>query len=249
MGGTVDDQRRDMSGNPLFLGEGVVVDAAGNLFLADTGQQQVRKVSPDGAVSLVVGPPELSTPAGLAVDEAGHLFIADSQRHRVLRVGRDGSLTPVAGTGTAGASGDGGPAARAQLHEPCGLALDRAGSLYIADAGNHRIRKVAPEGTIRTVAGTGRAGFSGDGGPATVARLDRPLGLVIDRQGQLFLVDSLNGRIRRVDAAGVITTVLHAGAGYFPASLAVDGEGHLLVADPFLHRILHVSGVTAPTRR
>src|SRR5690242_5393285 len=102
MGGTVDDQRRDRSGNPVRLGEGVVVDAAGNLFLVDTGQQQVRKVSPDGAVSLVVGPPELSTPAGLAVDEAGQLFIADSQRHRVLRVGRDGSLTPVAGTGAAG---------------------------------------------------------------------------------------------------------------------------------------------------
>jgi DNA-binding beta-propeller fold protein YncE len=237
-----------MSGNSRFLGEGVGVDAAGNLFLADTGQQQVWKVSPDGAVSLVVGPPELGTPAGLAVDAAGQLFIADSQRHRVLRAGRDGGLTPVAGTGCAGCAGDGGPAGCAQLNEPCGLAVDRAGSVYIADTGNHRVRQVAPEGTIRTVAGTGRAGFSGDGGPATAARLDRPLGLVVDRQGQLFIVDSLNGRVRRVDAAGVITTVFRAAAGYFPARIAVDEEGHLLVADPFQHRILKVPGVASATR-
>jgi sugar lactone lactonase YvrE len=233
---------------PLFLGEGVAVDAAGNLFLADTGKRQVRRVSPDSSVSLVLGPPELSAPSGLAADGAGQLFIADSQNHRVLRVGLDGSLTPVAGTGFAGCSGDGGPAPHAQLNEPWGLAFDPTGCLSIADAGNHRIRQVAPDGTITTVAGTGMAGLSGDGGLATAARLDRPLGLLLDSQGCLFVVDSLNGRIRKVDCEGVITTVFCATTGYFPASIAVDGEGNLLVADPFQHRIVKVSGVAAPPR-
>jgi DNA-binding beta-propeller fold protein YncE len=242
------------TGAPLFLGEGVAVDAAGNLFLADTGKRQVRKVSPDRSVSLVLGPPELSMPTGLAADGAGQLFIADSQRHRVLRVGLDGSLSTVAGTGFAGCSGDGGAAPAAQLNGPWGLAIDPGGNLYIADAANHRVRRVTPEGIIATVAGTGTPGFSGDGGPATLARLDRPLDLTVDSQGTLFIVDSLNGRVRRVGRDGMITTVFsiaaETGGGgsmpYYPACVAVDGEGNLLVADPFHHRIFRVSGVAAP---
>lgn len=240
------------TGAPLFLGEGVAVDAAGNLFLADTGKRQVRKVSADGSVSLVFGPPELSAPSGLAADGAGQLFIADSQNHRVWRVGVDGSLSTMAGTGFAGYSGDGGPAPAAQLNGPWGLAVDPGGNLSIADAANHRVRQVTPEGIISTTAGTGTPGFSGDGSPAPLARLDRPLHLAVDRQGSLFIVDSLNGRVRRVDRQGVITTVFSIAAEtggasmpYYPACVAVDGEGNLLVADPFQHRVFVVRGVAA----
>jgi sugar lactone lactonase YvrE len=195
-----------------------------------------------------VRPPDLSVPSGLALDADGSLYISDSGQHRVLKLGPEGRLLTVVGTGTAGFTGDGGPAAAAQLDGPWGLAVDARGSLAIADAGNHCVRQVTPDGRITTVAGTGMAGLSGDGGPATAARLDRPLGLAFDRQGRLFVVDSLNGRIRRVDGEGVITTVFCATTGYFPASIAVDGKGNVLVADPFHHRIIKVSGVATPPR-
>jgi sugar lactone lactonase YvrE len=144
----------------------------------------------------------------------------------------------------------------AQLYAPWGLAVDGSGHLFIADAGNHRVRRVAPDGTISTVAGVGTAGFSGDGGAATTAQLDRPIGVAVDSDGNLFIVDSLNGRIRRVGADGVITTVFDGTGGghgshpfsgrYYPARVAVDREGCLLVADPFHHRIHKVAGVAAP---
>jgi trimeric autotransporter adhesin len=242
------------TGAPLFLGEGVAVDAVGNLFLADTEKRQVRKVSPDRSVFVVLGPPELSAPSGLVADGAGQLFIADSQNDQVVRIARDGSLSTVAGTGVGGCSGDGGPAPDAQLNQPWGLAIDNQGSLYIADAGNHRVRRVSPDGLISTVAGVGRAGCSGDEGPALAAELDRPLDVAVDDRGNLFLVDSLNGRIRRVGIEGVITTVFH-GSGtrdgaalYFPARVAVDAAGNLLIADPFQHRIFQLSRVATPVR-
>jgi sugar lactone lactonase YvrE len=238
------------------LAAGAVLDQEGNLFVADIPRRQVRKLAPNGSVLVVLGPSELSLPAGLAVDSAGSLFIADSQRHRVLRVAPDGSVTRVAGTGVAGFAGDGGPASVAQLNRPWGLAIDHRDQLYIADAGNHRIRRVAPEGTITTVAGTGEAGFSGDRGQATMARLDRPLGLAVDSRGNLFVVDSLNGRVRMVDPEGVITTVFGSGGGkcesprrsprYYPATVAVDQEGNLWVADPFQLRVIKIAGVAAP---
>jgi sugar lactone lactonase YvrE len=160
------------------------------------------------------------------------------------------------GTGTGGFSGDGGAATAAELNEPWGLAVDSRDNLFIADANNHRVRKVAPDGTIVTVAGVGTAGFSGDGGAATAAQLDRPIGVAVDSQGSLFIVDSLNGRIRNVGLDGVSTTVFDgtgedrgaasSAARYYPASVAVDRKGNLLIADPFRHRVLAVSGVAAP---
>jgi DNA-binding beta-propeller fold protein YncE len=235
------------SPHPVFL-EGAVADAAGTLYITAASRSQVLQVTREGGVVSLVGPADLSVPTGLALGDAGSLYISDSGRHRVLKLGPEGRLLTVAGTGTAGFSGDGGPATAAQLNGPWGLAVDPGGSLAIADAGNHCVRQVTPEGRITTVAGTGMAGLSGDGGPATAARLDRPLGLVFDRWGRLFVVDSLNGRIRKVDGEGVITTVFCATTGYFPAGIAVDGEGNLLVADPFQHRIFKVSGEAAPPR-
>jgi sugar lactone lactonase YvrE len=254
---SIDTERPAGAADPAwFLLEGMVLDRSGNLYLADPGQRRVRQITPAGLVLTVAGPPALSLPTGLALDGAGLLFIADAEAHRVLRVGPEGCMATAAGTGAAGFSGDGGSATAARLNEPWGLAVDSRGHLFIADAGNHRIRQVTPGGIITTVAGEGRAGFSGDGGAATAAQFDRPIGLAVDSQRNLFIVDSLNGRVRKVGRDGLITTVFDgygedSGAApttarYYPASVAVDREGRLLIADPFLRGVVAVAGVTAP---
>jgi sugar lactone lactonase YvrE len=232
------------------------MDLAGNLYVTDGARGQVLRVTPEGVVGPLVGLGDLSLPTALVLDDHGTLYISDSGKHQVLKLGRDGRVSTVAGTGTAGFSGDGGPATDAQLNGPWGLALDSQGHLHIADAANHRVRRVTPEGIIATIAGTGTPGFSGDGGPATLAQLDRPLDLTADSQGNLFIVDSLNGRVRKVGGDGVITSVFSVGSEtrrgiarlYFPALVAVDSQGNLLVADPFLHRVSVVPGVAAPHR-
>src|SRR5215212_8313585 len=146
------------SGHQVPFLEGVVADAAGNLYIADRSQGLVRRVTPEGSSVTLVGPPELAMPTGLALDSSGHLYISDGQRHRVLKVGPEGAVATAAGTGVAGCFGDGGPATAARLREPWGVAVDRHGSLSIADTGNHRVCRVAPGGLIVTVAGGGRAG-------------------------------------------------------------------------------------------
>ncbi|TMB06950.1 MAG: hypothetical protein E6J71_30080, partial [Deltaproteobacteria bacterium] len=144
----------------------------------------------------------LYNPTGVALDGAGNLFIADGGNQRIRRVDAGtGTITTVAGNGTFGFSGDGGPATAAALGTPVGVALDGAGNLFIADYYNYRIRRVdAGTGTITTVAGNGTQGFSGDGGPATAAELDGPQGVALDGAGDLFIAESGNARIRRVDA-------------------------------------------------
>ena len=228
------------------------MDPAGNLYITDGARGQVLRVTPEGVVVPLVRPADLSSPTALALDDDGNLYIVDNGKHLVLKLEPDGRLLTVAGTGTAGFSGDGGPATSAQLNGPWGLALDQSGNLCIADAANHCVRRVTPAGIISTIAGTGIPGFSGDGGPATLARLDRPLALTVDSQGNLFIVDSLNGRVRKVGRDGAVTTVFSIGAEtggasmpYYPAGVAVDGEGSLLVADPFQHRVFVVRGVAA----
>jgi hypothetical protein len=140
----------------------------------------------------------LEYPMGLAVDAAGNLYIADVANNRVRRVAPDGTITTVAGNGTGGFCGDGGPATQACLYAPLGPFVDAAGNLYIADARNDRVRRVAPDGTITTVAGNGTAGFCGDGGPATQACLEYPMGLAVDAAGNLYIADRSNSRVRLV---------------------------------------------------
>lgn len=151
----------------------------------------------------------------VSVDAAGNLFVADQGKHVVYKVDRLGATTVVAGTGTRGYSGDGALATNAQLNAPTGTAIAPDGTLYIADFANDRIRKVAPNGIITTIAGS-LGGFTGDGGPATAARINAPLSLALDAAGNLFLTDSANLRIRKIAANGVITTV--AGTGRFSRS-------------------------------
>ena len=140
---------------------------------------------------------DLNYPRGVAVDGAGNVYIADALNQRIWKVDSSGRITTVAGTGIRGFSGDGGPAVQAQFDYPYDLALDGAGNLYIPDSGNHRVRKVdASSGKITTVAGTGTAGFSGDGGLATAAALRFPGGVAVDGAGNLYIADSGNERIR-----------------------------------------------------
>jgi sugar lactone lactonase YvrE len=253
----------------------VAVDAAGNLLIADTGNNRIRRV--DGATGVITtvagtgptgseagsfsgdgGPAvnaNLRFPSSVAVDASGNLYIADGGNHRIRRVDSvTGIITTAAGSGSFGFSGDGGPATDAQL-APSDIAVDASGNLFIADANNNRIRRVdGATGVITTVAGTGTAGHSGDGGPATSASLFSPRGVAVDAAGNLFFAVASN-RIRRVDAAtGIITTVAGSGASGFsgdggpaisaslfgPAGVAVDAAGNLFIADFRNNRIRRV---------
>ena len=242
---------------------GLALDASRNLFISSGAGASLRRVTPAGIITLVSGGSGGyagdSEPAsqgrflnidGLAVDSSGGILIADSGNNRVRRIDPSNRLSTIAGNGTRGFAGDGGPAAAAQFASPRYLALDRDGRIYISDTANHRIRRIGRDGIVTTIAGNGNPGFTGDGGPALEAALGSPLGLALDPAGNLFVV-SLN-RVRRVDAAsGAITTIAGNGAAAFsgdgglaanasfdvPQGLALDDTGALYVADSRNFRI------------
>jgi sugar lactone lactonase YvrE len=255
----------------LFAG-GVAADAWGNFYIADSANERVRKVDTNGLITTIAGNgaaafsgdggpatnASLFNPVGVAVDAAGGLFIADELNDRVRAVDTNGLITTVAGNGANGFSGDGGPATDASLSGPAGLAVDGSGDLFISDAENNRVRAIGTNGVIATVAGNATNGFFGDGGPATNASLSGPAGLAVDAWGNLFIADSGNRRIRKVDTNGVITTVAGNGdAGFYgdggpatnaflesPAAVAVDLFGNLFIADSTEHvREVSVNGV------
>jgi uncharacterized protein (TIGR03437 family) len=206
----------------------VTLDAAGNLYIADSANNRIRKVTKStGKISTVAGSgitapytgdggsatsASLNAPYGVAVDAAGaNVYIADLLNHSVHKVNSSGTISTVAGTGIFGFSGDGGTGANAQLNRPFGLALDAVGNLYIADSNNYCIRKLDASGNISTVAGTpNSSGFAGDGGPATKAKMGSPYGIAVDAAGNLYIADSGNNRIRKV-SNGVITTLAGTG--------------------------------------
>ena len=240
----------------------VALDAAGNLFIADWNNHRIRKVDVStGNISTVAGTGQggfgdeggpaveapLANPRSVALDAEGNLYIAEEAVDRIRRVdAASGIITTIAGNGNRGFSGDGGPAVLAQLANPRSVALDAEGNLYIADAWNNLIRKVdASTGNISTVAGTGRGGGSGDGGPAVEAQLYLPSGVAVDGSGNIYIADTDNHRIRKVDAAtGNISTVAGSGWGgyigdgvpavraqlYLPSGVAVDGAGNIYIA-------------------
>jgi sugar lactone lactonase YvrE len=191
----------------------VAVDGAGNVFIADTSNNRIRKVDAGGIITTVAGKGNfgfsgdggpainagLEGPAGVALNSAGDMFIADTSSQRIRRVDHaTQTITTVAGNGTQSFSGDGGPATSASLFNPFAVEVDNAGNLLIADFGNQRLRKVDPSGVITTIAGNGNASFSGDGGSAASAGLSSPAGLAVDAIGNFFIADSGNNRIRRV---------------------------------------------------
>jgi serine/threonine-protein kinase len=275
---------------PNFSGEGgpateaglscphsVSVDTAGNVYIADSANHVIRRVDPSGVIVTVAGSGGkagdsgdggpgtqalIQGPKGIVLDGRGGLLIADSGNDRIKRLDlASGIITLVAGNGSQGGAGDGGPATEAQLVEPRTLAVGPDGTIYIAEPKAHRVRKVDPAGVISTYAGTGRAGFTGDGGPAARAQLNVPRGVGADAAGTVYIADSLNQRIRRVDAAGMISTVAGRGkpcyfsannncgdggppleAGFAtPRAVEATPAGELYVADTFNERIRRVT--------
>jgi sugar lactone lactonase YvrE len=248
--------------------EGVTVDSSGNLFIADNLNNRIRKVTPAGIITTIAGngssgfsgdggsatSASLSGPNSVVVDQSGNLFISDNLNNRIRKVTPAGIITTVAGNGSSGWSGDGGPATSASLSGPNGVVVDQSGNLFIADLGNLRIRKVTSTGIITTVAGNGTYGYSGDGGPASSAALRSPTGVAVDAGGNLFIADTGNNRIREVTSAGIITTVAGNGSGAFsgdggpatlagldPAGVTVDAGGNLFIADAGNNRIRKVT--------
>jgi streptogramin lyase len=192
----------------------------------------------------------------MAADAAGNVYLVDTDNHRVRKIDTNGVIHTIGGTGTAGYSGDGGPATQARFNTPHGIASDPAGNVYVADPQNQRIRRIdAQSGIVTTVAGTGSAGFSGDGGPATSARLNYPKGTEIAPDGSLYIADNNNHRVRRVDLqTGIITTVAGTGSAGFsgdggpataaklnePRNIAFDSAGRLYIVDQNNGRIRRV---------
>ncbi len=252
----------------FFSPRGVASDTNGNIFVADGGNDRIRQIRADGSIRTFAGNGRLrfAGDGGLAVNAAlnrpsrlsfgsdGHLLLIDQGNGRIREIDKTGIIRTVAGDRTSGFSGDGGPAVDAAFGGPQGLTADSAGSFFIADTGNLRVRRVGPDGVVQTVAGNGDIGFSGDGGPALQARLSPPADVAVDASGNLFIADTTNQRIRRVDATGTIKTAAgdgqsgYAGDGgpanrarlFNPAGVAIDNSGRLLIADTQNDRVRRV---------
>ena len=221
--------------------KGLVADSQGNLYISDTGNNSIRKVSANGTISTVAGSGvsggaaagngsnQFSAPEGMAADASGNVYIADSQNARVVKLSAGGGLTTVAGNGSPGYGGDGGAATSAMLNTPSSVAVDSAGNIYIADFSNNRIRKVsASSGNISTIAGTGFSGYSGDGGLATLAQINQAQGVAVDNSGNVYIADTGNNAIRVINPLGVIRTLVQITN---PLGITADGLGNLYVTD------------------
>jgi hypothetical protein len=257
----------------IFLPMGLVTDGKGNLFLSDANNNRIRRVdAASGAITTVAGTgipgfggdggpatsAQISLPGGIAMDGAGNLYVADQGNSSVRRIDAvTGIITTVAGNDSTGYTGDGGLATAAQLNLPEGVALDGNGNLYIADTGNNVVRMVSPSGIITTVAGTGTNGYSGDGGPATAAKLASPWSVLVTPSGTLLVSDFGNNRVRQV-IGGTITTFAGVGTQGFsgdgssaaqaqlaqPASLTMDPAGDLFIGDSANNRVREVLSST-----
>ena len=258
----------------LSLPSTLIFDNAGNMYIVDGGNGAIRKVTPSGIISTVVGTgtngysgdgglatsAQLNYPCGVYIDAAGNMYIPDRSNHRVRKVNTSGIISTYAGTGTGGFSGDGAAATAAKLNMPNGVTFDAAGNAYIADAYNNRIRKVTPGGVISTFAGTGTAGASGDGGAATAAQLNKPFGLTFDGAGNSYISDFQNHKIRKINQAGIISTLAGTGTGGYsgdggistgakinsPEKVTVDAIGNIYIPDAGNQRVRIIT-CTQPT--
>lgn len=253
--------------------QGLALDSTGQfLYIADFSNERVRRLDlQTGIIETVAGTgvygfsgdqgpalsADLAYPVGVAIDSSGNLFIADQRNQRVRRVNASGIITTIAGNGTTGYSGDGGPATNASFNFPVGVGVDGGGDVFVADQLNQRIRRIDATGTITTWAGNGTAGYAGDGGPATAAQLRGPTFLVSDSSGNLTVADQSNNAVRVISATGghTITTLAGTGAPGFsgdggpaasatlngPDGVAVGADGYVYIADQLNDRVRRVS--------
>jgi hypothetical protein len=247
---------------------GITVDGSGNVYFAEPGNHRIRKIDASGILTTVAGTgvtgytgdgspatnARLNAPRGIYL-AAGNLFMADYSSNCVRKIDASGIISTVAGTGIGGFSGDGSAATAAKLSSPGSVAVDNLGNLYIADVLNNRVRVVDASGTIHTLAGTGVAGFFGDGGAATSAKINQPMGVAVDELGNVAISDQLNHRIRKVDPTGMITTIAGTGvAGYSgdgipattaklnsPFGVSVDSVGNVYICDRLNMRMRKIS--------
>jgi sugar lactone lactonase YvrE len=239
----------------------------GALLIADYANHRIRRVAPDGVIATIAGngsegfagdggaatAAQLNNPIGVAVGADDSIYIGDAQNHRVRKVSATGVISTIAGTGTAGFSGDGAAAAAAQFNFPGALVVDAADNLYVADYANNRVRKVAPNGIVSTFAGTGTGGLAGDNGAATAAQLLGPFALSLGTNGSLLIADQVNNRIRRVASNGTITTVAGGGTSFLegakatdfilisPSGVASDAAGQVWISDRGTYRIRKIT--------
>lgn len=254
----------------------VGLDTFGNIYIADAANNRIRKVTAStGIITTIAGTGStgysgdggaatsatFSSPIGLAVDNAGNIYIADNGNHCIRKItASTGTISTVAGNGSAGFSGDGADATLARLYAPYDVTVDSFGNLYIADVSNNRIRKVtASTGIMSTVAGTGTAGFSGDGAAATSAKLYQPFSVAVDDAGNLYIADANNQRIRKVSAStGIITTIAGTGTAAYsgdgsaatsaqfntPYSIALDKSNNIYISDFMNNRVRKINAST-----
>jgi hypothetical protein len=244
---------------------GIDIDNAGNVYFADCLNHRVRKISTSGIITTVAGngiggfsgnggaatAAAMLGPTYIRFDHSGNLYISDNSNNMLRKVNTSGIITTIAGTGLIGYTGDGGAATNARLYSPSGMAVDLSGNVYLCDYGNNVVRKINAAGVISTFAGTGMAGYTGDGGPATAARFKSVQDVIIDAAGNFILADTKNHVVRKINTAGIISTLAGTGIAGFsgdggpatlanfkePGGFAIDPTGNLHIADVHNHRI------------
>ena len=253
----------------FYWPEGIAVDSAGNVYVADKGNHRIRKIDSRGNVSTLAGSQygfadgqrmaaKFYEPRGVAVDSTGIVFVTDTENHRIRKIDNRGRVSTLAGDGSAGfADGRG---TSAFFNGPLGIAVDKAGNIYVADIGNHRIRKIDSNGMVYTLAGSGPSDHQGGGfadGPGTATKFCWPYDVAVDKAGNVYVADTSNNRIRKIDSKGNVSTLAGNGTDGFidgqgtvaqfsaPKGIVLDSAGNLYVADTNNHRIRKITQVSS----